>query len=485
MSLQAGAKQALTEFLADGIERARSLGRRQWLAVRIPIAPGDLLSRFEGETDAAEGFYWEEAGAGFAMAALGRVHAIECEGAERFGEASRRTRSLFDNLRLLAFDANGSLDPAARADSKGPVLVGGFAFYEGPVSDAWRDFGCSSLVLPEQLYVAREDGAWCTLCLAVDETDGVEALRDALLARLDAALERPARPEADRPVPEGGPGPEYSVRADRTHERYRAQVRAALRKIEAGRLHKVVLARSLSVRHPGCFDRRRFLASLREIYPSCAVVAVRRGGSCFVSASPERLVALSGEALETAAVAGSAARGRNPEEERQLGDALLASAKEREEHDAVKRAICGALADLCDGLRVADEPALLRLEGIQHLETPISGRLAPGSRKAVNVLDLAGRLHPTPAVGGTPSGEALAWLAECEDLDRGWYAGPVGWVDARGDGELRVALRSGLLRAGEAQLYAGAGIVPGSQPEQELAETRLKLRALLAPLTEI
>jgi salicylate biosynthesis isochorismate synthase len=455
------------------------------------MRPADLLPRLREEAAQAESFYWEQPSFGFAIAALGRVHAIDCAGGERFSEASRRSRSLYDDLSLLAFDATGAVDSGAHADSKGPLLVGGFAFEAGEVSESWQEFGCGSLVLPELLYVVRGREAWCTLCLSVGAEDALEPVLDSLMARLDVALALPTEPASSAAAdereaePEVGEGPEYSVRADRTHERYRAQVRAALTEIEAGRLSKVVLARSLAVRHPGRFDLQHFLTRLREIYPSCAVLAVRRAESCFVSASPERLVALSGEAVETAAVAGSAARGRNPEEEQRLGATLLGSEKERDEHQAVKRAIRVALSDVCDSLRSGDEPALMKLEGIQHLETPISGRLAPGSRKAINVLDLVGRLHPTPAVGGTPCDRALAWLVEREDLDRGWYAGPVGWVDAKGDGEFRVALRSGLLQGGEARLYAGAGIVAGSRPEQELAETRLKLRALLAPLTEI
>ena len=206
-----------------------------------------------------------------------------------------------------------------------------------------------------------------------------------------------------------------------------------------------------------------------------------RHGTCCLGATPERLVRLAGRRVDTAAVAGSAARGRSPEEDARLARALSESKKEQAEHAVVVRALRAALEDLCAELTLPEAPRLLRLDGIQHLETPLVATL----RGSPHVLDLVARLHPTPAVGGSPREAALAWLAAREQLERGWYAGPLGYVDASGGGEFFVALRSALLRAGEARLFAGAGVVEGSTPEAELRETRLKLRALLAPLLEI
>jgi isochorismate synthase EntC len=180
-------------------------------------------------------------------------------------------------------------------------------------------------------------------------------------------------------------------------------------------------------------------------------------------------------------VAGSAPRGRSPEEDDRLGTALRESKKEQEEHAAVVRALREALAPLCVVLDVPEAPRLLRVEGIQHLETPIAGTL----RDDAKLFELAGRLHPTPAVAGAPREAALAWLAEHEALVRGWYGGGVGFLDAAGGGELCAGLRSALVCGSDARLYAGAGIVAASDPEAELVETRLKLRALLLPLLEL
>jgi isochorismate synthase len=293
------------------------------------------------------------------------------------------------------------------------------------------------------------------------------------------------------------PGPEYRVRSDRSPSAYRRQVNHALREIQAGRLDKVVLARSLRVDHDGELDVPGFLERLRSIYPTCTLVAMGRGQDTFLAATPETLVQVEGVRVETAALAGSAARGRHPEEDRALAGALFASPKEQAEHAHVVRAIRAALREHCSELDAPRSPRLRALFGIQHLETPIRGKLAAGEdgAAACSVLDLVEALHPTPAVGGVPASAADAWLRRFEGLDRGWYAGPIGWLDVAGGGDFRVALRSALIRGGlrepgesgasRALLFAGAGVVAGSEPERELVETRIKLRTLLAPLTEI
>ncbi|MCH2186513.1 isochorismate synthase, partial [Myxococcota bacterium] len=286
-------------------------------------------------------------------------------------------------------------------------------------------------------------------------------------------------------------GEEYAVVADRAHDVYRGQVAAALRAIAAGDFEKVVLARALDVRHPGRFDVEAFLHSLQAIYPHCTTLAVSHGDDTVVAAAPELLLRRDGGRLETCALAGSARRGRSPEEDDALAEALQGSNKERAEHGAVVRSIRAALEPVCSTLKGPGEPELMRFEGIQHLATPLIGELEKGA-DGPSVLELTARLHPTAAVGGLPVAEAGRWLTDHEGLARGWYAGPIGWLDAAGNGEWWLALRSGLIRnskepggISEARLFAGAGVVAGSDPEGELRVTRLKLRALLAPLTEI
>jgi isochorismate synthase len=275
--------------------------------------------------------------------------------------------------------------------------------------------------------------------------------------------------------------PEFHAAAHASPARYHAGVEQALRAIAAGDLEKVVLARAVRLASQAGFPLTRVLDTLRRMHPSCASFAVGRPGGTFLGAAPEHLVQLDGRRVETAALAGSARRGRTPEEDARLARELCESKKEQAEHAVVVRALREALGQSCDEIVVPEAPRLLRLEGIQHLETPLVGRL----RGEASVIELAGRLHPTPAVAGAPQQAALAWIAQREDLERGWYAGAIGVVRHDGGGEFCVALRSALLHGDTAHCFAGAGVVAGSEPDAELRETRLKLRAMLGALVEL
>jgi salicylate biosynthesis isochorismate synthase/menaquinone-specific isochorismate synthase len=205
------------------------------------------------------------------------------------------------------------------------------------------------------------------------------------------------------------------------------------------------------------------------------VFAVGRGDATFVAASPELLIRREGQRASTVALAGSARRSADPAVDDHLGEQLLHSDKDREENAIVVRRIARALRPLSVWVTAAPEPALVRVANIQHLGTPIRAQLA----SPLGAVELAGALHPTPAVGGEPGTVAARLIPALEGLDRGWYAGPVGWTDAVGDGELCVALRCALLRGAVARLYAGCGIVRDSDPAAELAESEIKLGALL------
>lgn len=486
-------REALRGPIQHCAANALEKGCRQWFGVRYSMLATDLQDDFF-EADTADAFLWQEPNRGTSILGLGRLATLDASGPSRFGEASVLVRQLFGDLHLVDLESNAAAHHGESvADERGPLLHGGFAFYDAEVDleSEWHALGAGRLILPEVGVVVRDQKAWVTRVCAVHPGDDV----DVVLDRIDRPIATrspqpsnfanvsPVEPSLDLADAMGEQGPEIRVQADRAHGRYLAQVQGGLEAIEAGKVEKVVLARSLRVSADCDFDLASFLSSLRDIYPSCVTVAVRDGDSYFISATPERLVALQGDRVTTAAIAGSAPRGRSREEEERYSTHLLESEKERVEHQVVQRFIRDALAGVCGELQGPASPSLLKLEGIQHLETPLRGHLNPGSD--VGVLDLVGALHPTPAVGGAPSAVAVEWLSQHEALDRGWYAGPIGYVDGNGNGEFRVALRSALLQGCRARLFAGAGIVPGSEPDRELAETRLKLRALLAPLTEI
>ena len=245
-----------------------------------------------------------------------------------------------------------------------------------------------------------------------------------------------------------------------------------------GRLDKVVLARRVAVRSPLELDPLNALRRLAAAGPESTTFAFVRGGITFLGATPERLARTEGRAFRTVAIAGSAPRGANDAEDARLAAGLLASDKDREEHAVVVTMLRDALRPIVERLDVAAEPGILPLRHVQHLVTPMEGTLLDES----GILALAERLHPTPAVGGEPRQAALDLIAEHEGFDRGWYAGPVGWLGADGDGELAVALRCGLVDRQEATLFAGCGIVADSDPAREWEESRIKLRPVASAL---
>jgi isochorismate synthase len=248
--------------------------------------------------------------------------------------------------------------------------------------------------------------------------------------------------------------------------------------LRRGELEKVVLAREVRVHAPRPFEVARVLEWLRRDHPSCFVFAVARGERCFLGATPERLVRLQEGIVETTALAGSIARGATEEADRELGAALVASGKDQGEHAVVVRALRTALAAAGVALGEPVPPELMKLQNVQHLRTTLSGRLATDR----TILDLLETLHPTPAVGGHPREAALSLIREREASERGWYAGPVGWMDARGEGEFAVAIRSALLDGAKASSFAGCGLVADSDPEKEYEESVLKLRPILSAL---
>jgi isochorismate synthase len=461
---------SLDAALRAAERRVRETGRTQWIGLPAEIRPADTLSLFAASGD-GDRFLLDRPAHGLQVIGLGAQRTLTGDGASRFEKTTPEARA-------LAEDAH-TVQPDPRPPAP-PLLVGGFAFADGGARGEWSAFGPARLTLPELSSIRREGLVTTVVWQPFEPGQSADdvAGRGARCAARWQERARGAGLAAEAPSARAS---EFHARSDAPHQAYVDLVARALTAIGDGAFQKVVAARSVTLSRPGGFEAARVVAELRRAHPSCTSFAIAREGSAFVGATPELLVRLVGRSVETAAVAGSAPRGRSPEEDGRLGRALAESGKEQREHALVVRAVGETLADLCDGITLPDAPRLLRLEGIQHLETPISARLRGGR----TLLELVARMHPTPAVGGTPRRAALDWLEDHEGLERGWYAGPVGFVDAEGGGEFCVALRSALLHGEAAHLYAGAGIVAGSDPAAELRETQLKLRAMLGALVEL
>jgi menaquinone-specific isochorismate synthase len=252
----------------------------------------------------------------------------------------------------------------------------------------------------------------------------------------------------------------------------------AVRRIKhSSSLRKVVLARDLYATANRPIDARTLLDRLASRYPGCYTFAC----DGLVGATPELLISRDGWRVSSLVLAGTTPRGATPAEDSELATALLGSAKENEEHQYAAASLENALAPLCQAMYVAPQPALIRLPNLQHLGTRVRGTLSSADRSA---LGLAAAVHPTAAVGGTPTDAAVELIRELESMDRERYAGPVGWVDADGNGEWGIALRCAQLDGDRARLVAGCGIVAGSDPAAELAETITKFRPMRTALEQ-
>ena len=390
------------------------------------------------------GFFFERTGLG--IAATGQAARVSAEpGAERIVRLSR----------MLA-EALGGIerDPG----SPPPIAVGSIAFDDDRSAEA---------VIPERAAIRLEPGeTW----------------------QVDVSAGAPPAPHGERDRWTGRALPhdafeEIRLRPDPEPDDYAEAVAHATARIGRGELRKVVLARSMLVDAGRALDPKQLLWRLRAVDPDCYAFAAPQGThageAVLVGATPELLVRRHGRIVEATPLAGSSQRFGDPGRDRTSADRLFDSAKDREEHAVVVEDVARVLRSFCDALEHPHEPELLGTANVWHLATPFRGRLHDPT---VTALDLVAALHPTPAVCGTPREVAREALGMLEPIDRGGYAGPVGWVDANGDGEWAIALRCAEITGRAARLFAGAGVVADSVPEAEVDETERKFRALLDAL---
>ena len=460
------AETELRERALEAADRARRARRPVLASVTVELDPQlDVAACvFENRRAQERYFTWEQPDADFAIGALGSAAIVEgVPAARRFETAATRCAELMQ-------DAVGA---APGSPGAGPVWLGGFAFApDGGREPYWRSLPPVLLVMPE-LSLARREGeclATVNVLCAGDENPGERAR--AAIARLEGLL--PGRMPLTDPDPAGG----FEIASALPPEEYVQSVAHAVERIRAGELEKVVLAREVRVTGATPFRPAAVVDALRSAYPSCFCFCVGSPDAAFVGASPELLVRREGARLATVALAGSTRRSADPAVDDHHGQRLLRDAKERQEHSIVARRIERTLEPLSVWVAAEAEPSLVKIANIQHLATPVRAQLA----QPLSAVALAGELHPTPAVGGEPWERARDLMA-IERLDRGWYAGPVGWMDATEDGEFCVGLRSALIEGRTAHCYAGVGVVADSDPEAELAETEVKLQALLPALT--
>src|SRR4051794_7830373 len=470
LALPAAARATLRARCELAIRRARRSGEDVLAGVSLRLAADVDPSAvaFASRRPGDPWFCLEQADRdAVALATIGAVARLRAAGPRRFAELAAAWRRLAGAAQA---------EPPDGPPGAGLVAVGGFAFApEGGAAPHWTGFPPGELTVPEVAIARRGTDVRLTAAVLASADD----LADELVARVErrlAALRGTPLPLLD-PAPAG----RFVVASTAPPEHYEAAVARAVERIRAGAFEKIVLAREVAVHAPAPHDAAAVFGVLRAGFDSCYVFCAGNGedgGAAFVGASPELLVRREGLRASTVALAGSTRRSADPAVDAHLGEQLLRSDKDREEHAIVARRIARALRPHSVWVTAPEEPSIIRVANIQPPATPIRAQLT----QPRGAVDLAGLLHPTPAVGGEPHEAAAPVIPALEGLDRGWYAGCLGWTDANEDGEFCVALRRARLRGRAARLHARAGLLRDSDPAAELAETEVKLGALLPVL---
>ena len=433
---------------------------------RIPLVdPLAFLQRFIQRNSLH--FYWENPGKQEAIAACGVAKKLTTESSERFSIAQNfRQNCLKQTIRKGDTNITGS----------GPYLFCSFSFFP-ECNKSYSPFPAATIFLPRFQVVKKNKNCIFIVNLPVNPQEKVQTLVEDIQRKIEIFdWSNQEQINIDTNLENNFQKSNYSSQENSDY--FKSVVTSALNSIAVDEFSKIVIAHTTDVHSPAPFHLIASLNNLRQRHPDCYIFSTSNGkGQNFIGASPERLISIQNKQLVTDALAGSAPRGKTTAEDLQLANLLLKSRKEKREHQAVSDFLFNRLRQL--NLKPQQLPLqLLQLSNIQHLWTPIYAHLT----NDIDPLEIVAHLHPTPAVAGVPTGIACEQIRCYEKFDRSLYAAPLGWVDHQNNGEFIVGIRSALIDGDRARLYAGAGIVSGSNPDKEFAEIQLKLQSLLKAL---
>ncbi|MCP4361091.1 MAG: isochorismate synthase [Chloroflexi bacterium] len=437
----------------------------QLISTTIP-APGLTPEQLLAHADGQERFYWQAAQGTAAFAGFGAAADLRAWGSTRFESIQKQARQLF--AEAIVEDAGQPL--------AAPRLFGGFSFRDDFTPDnTWAVFHPAQFILPHYQLVQTAGESWLTINATIPPEEEPQTilseLRSALQARYTLLQTQQTTVTSEVTV--------TSLNYPMPYETWREMIGQATGKMRTGELNKVVLSRVCEIRFNGRTPITAALHTLNQSYPDCyRFLFEPRPNHAFYGATPELLAQVHGRDLITMGLAGSIRRGKTAQEDEALGRELLTSQKDLYEHAIVVQAIRQRLKPLLSELMLPDQPDLLRLGYIQHLHTPVHGRL----HTPTGILPIVKILHPTPALGGAPRPLAMQFIREAEPVPRGWYAAPVGWLDHHLDGAFGVAIRSAVAQDHRVWLHAGGGIVAASEPQKEWEETQLKFKPMLQTL---
>ena len=427
---------------------------------------GVSLTAFLQQASGQARFYWESNRDHVAFAGFGPALELIAYGSGRFGQIQQQAHELFDSAVVLE----------EREELAAPRLFGGFSFRDDFIPDnTWSDFTPAHFVLPHYQLVSIDGAMWMTINaqIPLDEDPYLllPELKQALQTRIDLLREQDARYSFEPMHP-------TDLRYPMSFEDWRGIIENATARMRQGELNKVVLSRMAELRFAERVNVDAALRYLADHYAECyRFLFEPRPYHAFYGATPELLAGVNGDQLHTMALAGSIGRGKDARQDAALAAELMASRKDRYEHQLVIDRMVERLQPIVDQLELG-ETGIYALSNIQHIHTPFVGRL----RQPAGILPVVEALHPTPALGGDPRDVAMKIISESEPVPRGWFGAPVGWVDRKLDGQFGVAIRSAVAQDHRVWLYAGAGIVADSEAQKEWDETALKFRPMLNAL---
>lgn len=415
-----------------------------------------------------ENFYWQDAHSNLLIAGLGAAMTMNVT------DINNRYENISEEWQLLV-ERSIINNPYPKVTGVGPVLFGGFSFdYVNKESNLWNNFSHGIFYVPKYMVTNVNSQSYFTMNIictpdGMKEEDIEQILKERNFILQNSNVDNKIQVKEKMSLPNV---------IEKNSSLWVQQVRKAIHLLNQKYAKKVVLARDLHLLFENEIDRVALLQNLRDQQKNSYIFSLTSNEDCFIGATPERLVKKEGKRMFSACVAGSAPRGKTEDDDERMKKELLNDEKNLGEHQFVVDMITEAFQQLCESISKAHSPQIMTNKDIHHLYTPVEG----WAKDKKSIFDFVKELHPTPALGGTPTEVALQMIRDFELFERGMYAGPIGWVDYRHNGEFVVAIRSGLIRDREAVLFAGCGIVRDSNPEKEFVETKVKFRPMLRAL---
>ncbi|HEX6982748.1 MAG TPA: isochorismate synthase [Balneolaceae bacterium] len=441
--------------------------------VSLPIAAVDPLSYLKKCWD-KDGFqyYWEKPSDEFAIAAGEKMLTVSASGKDRFRQVNRQIKAVQKATSECSFAAHSY---------SGLMFLGGFSFFDTISTAAWKPFKAASFTVPKWMIIKDGSSHLLTISFDLKSFPSPKKLHRHLLQKIEEIKQfiviTPVNKMNGRK--EVGPSENHLLpNQGLEYGHWISSIKKAKYRINQNTFKKIVLARHIS-RTDVETSPIQIISRLRRQYSDCHNFLIHHpDNSTFLGSTPERLASFRHNLLQTEALAGSIQRGETSAEDAMFEQDLTVSSKEQHEHNFVVKDIQQRLKPFVDHFDMNHQPGVRKLANVQHLYTPIRANL----NKNADILSVIEQLHPTPAVGGFPRKDAVPYIKELENFERGWYASPIGWLNTKGRGEFGVAIRSGLLTKSTAHFYAGCGIVADSDPHAEWKETHLKFQPMLSAL---